>query len=158
MLDYSNFNARKAGKYDDIWTNTGKCVFCDLKDKFIIAKNANAVLTVNLFPYIDGHLLVIPIKHVEDFLEVTPKVWSDMRNLAELGVNLLRKELDVDEIWLNYKTSKGFSAGKSVSHGHLGVMPYKDGIMVWNYQDIKIPPVELAERLRASELFKEEIE
>ena len=155
MLDYSNFNARKAGKYGDIWTNTGKCVFCDLKDKFIIAKNANAALTVNLFPYIDGGLLVIPKKHVEDFLEITPKAWSDMRNLAELGIKLLRKELEVGDIWLNYKTSKGFSAGKSVSHGHLGVMPYKDGIMSWNYQDITISPLDLGERLRNSKLMDE---
>lgn len=148
MPDYSDFNARKTGRYGDIWTHTGKCVFCDLKDKYIIAKNASAVLTVNLFPYIDGSLLVIPINHVEDFLEVDPKVWADMRDLAELGIKLLRKELGIEEIWLLFRAPNGFKAQKTVPHCHMLVLPYKKEIVNWNYQEITIPPIELAERLR----------
>ncbi|PJC23329.1 hypothetical protein CO058_04155 [candidate division WWE3 bacterium CG_4_9_14_0_2_um_filter_35_11] len=152
MPDYSDYHARKNGSYGDIWTKTGRCVFCDLKDKYIIAKNADAVLTVNLFPYIDGNLLVIPKTHVEGFLDISPKVWGSMRNLTELGIRLLQNELKIGEIWLNYKTSRGLTSGKSVSHGHLVIMPYTDGIMKWNYQEITIPPIELAERLRNAKI------
>jgi len=31
-------------------------------------------------------------------------------------------------------------------------MPYTDGIMKWNYQEITIPPIELAERLRNAKI------
>lgn len=154
MPDYQDYNARKAGRYGEIWTQTGKCVFCDLKEKYIIAKNASAVLTVNLFPYIDGSLIVIPIKHVEAFVNISPEVWSDMRDLIELGIKLLQKELKIDNIWLNHKTSRGLTAGKSVSHGHMLLIPYKEGLFSWNYQDITISPLNLAEKLRNSKLIK----
>lgn len=152
MPDYSDYNARKNGKYADIWTKTGKCVFCDLKDKYIIAKNASAVLTVNIFPYIDGHLLVIPIRHVEDFLEVTPDEWSHMRDMAELGTKLLRCELGIEELWLLFRAPGGFRAQKTVPHCHMLVLPYKKEIVNWNYQEITIPPIELAERLRNAKI------
>ena len=29
-------DARISGRYEDIWQSVGKCVFCDLKDKYII--------------------------------------------------------------------------------------------------------------------------
>ncbi len=34
--DYSNFKARQKGEYEKAWQSTGKCVFCDLRDKYII--------------------------------------------------------------------------------------------------------------------------
>lgn len=148
MPDYSDYNSRKSGKYSNIWTNTGKCVFCDLKDKYIIAKNADAVLTVNLFPYIDGHLLVIPKRHVEDFLELSASEWAKMRDLTDLGVRLIRKELGIKEVWLLFRAPNGFKAQKTVPHCHMLVLPYKKGIVNWNYQDITISPIELAKRLR----------
>ena len=148
-IDYSDYNARKNGTYSRVWINTGKCVFCDLREKYIIAKNERAVLTVNIFPYIDGHMLVIPKRHVEDFLEITTDEWGDMQQMAKLGINLLKKsDLMLNETWILFRAPKSFSAGKTVAHSHMLILPYKQELVNWNYQEITLPPLELAEKLR----------
>jgi len=148
MPDYSDYNARKNGKYKDIWTSTGKCVFCDLKDKYIIRREKEAVLTVNIFPYIDGHMLVIPTRHVEDFLEIDKHEWAVMRDLAEVGIKLLRKELHLEEVWILIRAPGGLKAQKTVAHSHMLLLPHKKELVSWNYQEITISPIELAERFR----------
>ncbi len=149
-MNYKDYNARKKGTYSEIWPNTGKCVFCDLREKYIITSNESAVLTVNLFPYIDGHLLVIPKRHVEDFWEITQKEWGEMQELAQRGIELLRKTLNLEEIWIVLRAPGGFKASKTVAHAHMLLIPYKDGLITWHFQEISMPPIELAEKLRSN--------
>jgi ATP adenylyltransferase len=148
MDDYSDYNARNKGTYGDIWTQTGKCVFCDLREKYLITTNDKAVLTVNLFPYIDGHLMVIPKRHVESFEEITEEEWTDMQRLAKIGVRLLKEVLNIENVWILQRAPKGTKASKSVPHTHMFILPHTDGLNKWTYQEITIPPVELAEKLR----------
>jgi len=56
-------NPRVSDWYDRVVSSLDKCVFCDLKSKYIIAEEGGMVLSVNLFPYLDGHLLIIPRGH-----------------------------------------------------------------------------------------------
>lgn len=147
-MDYSNYNARKEGKYGDIWPNTGKCVFCDLRKKYLIHETDKAVLTVNLFPYIDGHLLVIPKRHVEDYLDLDKSEWEDMYGLAQLGIKLLRSRLGIEELWFLLRAPGGLKAQKTVPHLHMLILPYKEGIVSWHFQKITFPPLELAALLR----------
>ncbi len=147
-MDYSDFNARKNGSYSKIWTNTGKCVFCDLREKYIITTNERAVLTVNIFPYINGHLLIVPKRHVEDFLEITNEEWADMHELAQIGVTLLRNVLNIEEVWIIQRAPHGFKAAKTVAHAHMLLMPYEKELINWNFQEITLPPMELAKELR----------
>lgn len=147
--DYSNYNARSTDDYEKIWTSTGKCVFCDLKEKYIIAEHKNVVLTVNLFPYIDGHLVVIPRRHFEKFSEIKSSEWAAIEKLAKIGNKLLEKVLKMKETWLIFRTPDAFKAAKSVRHAHIHIIPYFKGLDISSYQEIKIPPVELAEKLRA---------
>lgn len=147
-MDYSNYNARKDGKYEKIWQSTGKCVFCDLKDKYIIKETEKAVLTVNLFPYIDGHLLVIPKRHVELFSKIEKEEWEDIKNLADTGIRLLREVLGIEEVWVVHRAPGGHKANKTVAHTHMLLTPYKKGLVDWHYQEITISPLDLANKLR----------
>lgn len=144
----SQANARLAGSYWKIaeTAESKRCVFCELKDKYIVDEKNGLVLTVNLFPYINGHMLVIPRRHVENFLELTPEEIATANELMQKSIKLLRGELSVDGIWLVLRD--GQIAEKTVKHLHWQVMPYKNGLNQWNYQEITLPPIELAERLR----------
>jgi|LakMenEpi03Aug12_release.lakeMendotaPanAssembly.Ray.scaffolds.fasta_scaffold03899_4 diadenosine tetraphosphate (Ap4A) HIT family hydrolase len=148
-IDYSDYNARINGTYSQVWTKTNKCVFCDLREKYIITENEYAVLTVNIFPYINGHMLVIPKRHVEDFLEITVEEWGAMQELAKLAIKLLKKsKLAQKETWVLFRAPKNFGAGKTVPHSHMLILPYKSELVNWNYKDITLSPVELALKLR----------
>ena len=67
----NQLNARLEGKYHNIAENVGKCVFCDLRDKYVVTKQDQWILTVNIFPYIDGQVLVLPERHIENYHDLT---------------------------------------------------------------------------------------
>lgn len=141
-------NARNKGKYNDIAKSVKKCVFCDLKEKYIIAEDLGLVLTANLFPYTDGHLLVIPRRHVENYLDLTQKEILAYHRLAKKSLKLLREVLGIDSVWLLLREGK--QTGKTVAHLHWQIMPYIEGLVSWHYQKVKLAPEELARLLGKS--------
>lgn len=146
--DYSNFKARQKGEYEKAWQSTGKCVFCDLRDKYIIYEKNGVVLTTNLFPYIDGHLMVIPRRHSETIQEVTVEEWAEFKHIIEIGSELLKKTLKIKDVWVLYRIGEGYRAGKSVVHSHIHLIPYSLDLIKMEYQELNISPQELAEKLR----------
>lgn len=134
--------------YEKAWKEAGKCVFCDLKDKYTIAEKDNVVLTVNLFQYIDGHLLIIPRRHFESLAETKLKEWQAIFYLANLGIERLRKKLGIDNLILLDRPTSGYKTGKTVTHSHFHIIPFKPELVKWNYQPVKIHPIELAKKLR----------
>ena len=148
MPDYSNYNARTYNAYGEIWRNTGKCVFCDLKDKYIITEKNKIVLTMNIFPYIDGHLLIIPRRHFESFEEMTKKEWSTMKDLADIGKKLIEKVTGNKDVWFLYRMPKGWTAQKTVPHMHAHLIPFHKDLFKWDYQEIKNSPEEFAKEFR----------
>ena len=139
-------NARKKGKYDEIAVSVGKCVFCDLKEKYIIAKDSTLVLTVNLFPYINGHLLIVPQRHIENYFDLTQKEIIAGHRLIKKALELLKSALAIENVWLLLR--EGPRVGKTVKHLHWQIIPYVEGLVDWHYQKIDLAPEKLAQRLR----------
>lgn len=139
-------NARIRGKYNAIAASVNKCVFCDLKKKYIVAENSGVVLTVNLFPYIKGHLLIIPRRHVENYLELTQKEIIACQRLMKKGLKLLRDVLQINDVWLLLRD--GQQVGKTVKHLHWQVLPNGEKLVKWHYQKINASPESLAKTLR----------
>jgi len=147
-------NARKNSQYSKIANSVTKCPFCDLKEKYIVAQRENAVLTVNLFPYIDGHLMVIPREHIEHLSEMPLKTWEDCHKLLTLGISLLKKALNAQDVNVLYREGSKLS-GSSLKHLHIHILPILEGFMVsdeqgmgYKYQIIKKSPQEMAKILR----------
>lgn len=148
-------NARVSQWYDEIANSVDKCVFCDLRDKYILDKRGDVVLTVSLYPYVDGHLLIIPRRHIEKFRELNDEEWSDIHELIKIGFDVINKEFGIDNTNVLYREG-GKSSGKSVGHLHLHVFPVTSEFMkysskegfVWRYQKIQYGPFQMAERLR----------
>src|SRR6185295_12686208 len=92
-------NARTSGEYTQIWQNTGKCVFCDLKDKYIIHEENGIVLTINIYPYIDGQMMAIPRKHITSPKELTELEWDTMRKFNYLAKKLMKKVHGYKGMW-----------------------------------------------------------
>jgi ATP adenylyltransferase len=132
-----------------------KCVFCDLKDEYIIAEEGGLVLSVNLFPYIDGHLLIIPRRHMERFCEINSDEWATVGRLTALGTNLLKRGFGIEDSNVLYREG-GTASGKSLGHLHFHIMPCVPGFLqrndkgiLYTYQELRLAPLEVAQRLRA---------
>ncbi len=152
--DFAQKNARKSHWYSDIASSVTKCPFCDLKDKYIVAFRGNVVLTMNLFPYVDGHLMVIPRTHVERLADVSSEDWQDMHFLIDLGIRLVKEELQIPDVNVLYREGTAKS-GSSLKHLHVHVIPVPKGFLryenfgfTYAFQDIMVPPLEMAKRLR----------
>src|ERR1700761_569190 len=84
-------DARFTNQYDDIWQSVGKCVFCDLNPKYVFFEENGVVMTVQLYAYIDGHILVVPRRHVRSVKELTPLEWETMRKCMYLAKKAIRE-------------------------------------------------------------------
>lgn len=139
-------NARIKKKYDGIAANIRKCVFCDLKEKYLVSQNKGAVLTVNLFPYTNGHLLVIPNRHTDSYTDLTKEEIVVCHHLLKRGIRLLRKRLRLENFWLLLR--EGEKVGKTVKHLHWQIIPYFEGLVDWHYQEVDLLPEKLAKILK----------
>ena len=128
------------------------CIFCEIVEErapaTIVERWNDAIAIVPLNPVVQGHLLVIPTKHVADFT-TTPFVSAQaMFRASELVAGMGS---------YNLITSKGKPATQSVFHLHLHLVPRTedDGLALPWYSGRRRPrpavPALLAElgRVRA---------
>lgn len=137
-------DARVTGKYDGIWQNTGKCVFCDMRDKYIIYEENDVVLTIAVFAYIDGHTMIIPRRHVTSVKELTPVEWESMRKMMYIAKKMIREIYGIKGMQIIQKD--GADAQSTVGHLHFHCIPF-DGpdLSKWNYRKLKNTPVKNAQ-------------
>lgn len=137
-------DARVTGQYDSIWQSTGKCVFCDLRDKYVIFEENGIVLTIAVFAYIDGHMMIIPRRHVRSVKELTPSEWETMRKCMYIAKKLIRDVHAVKGMQIIQKD--GAEAQSTVEHLHFHCIPF-DGpdLSSWNYRQLGHTPLENAD-------------
>jgi diadenosine tetraphosphate (Ap4A) HIT family hydrolase len=141
-------DARVTGAYDQIWQNTGKCVFCDLKDKYIVYEENGVALTIAVFAYIDGHMMIVPRRHVRSVKELTPDEWETMRKLMYLAKKMIRETHGIKGMQIVQKD--GSVAQSTVEHIHFHCVPFdQPDLSVWNYRQLKNTPVENTQLYKA---------
>lgn len=142
-------DARITGDYDSIWQSVGKCVFCDLRDKYIVTEENGMVLTVALFAYIDGNVMIVPRRHVRSVKELTPEEWEAARKLMYIAKKLIRKIYGIKGVQYLVRDG-GITAQSTVSdHLHMHVIPFDaPDLSTWNYRKLKYTPLENAELFR----------
>ncbi|MCL1814960.1 MAG: HIT domain-containing protein [Treponema sp.] len=106
---------------------SGGCTLCRLKDgdpeitDTIVYRSSDTAVSLNLYPYNPGHILVFPLRHVED-----------IRNLNDTERISLNTTLDkvlgaLDSLYspsgYNIGFNMGLEAGASIKHLHLHVIP-----------------------------------
>ena len=103
------------------------CVFCAAPDRanpspLLLCRGNECFVVLNKFPYSNGHLMVVPFRHVASFADATEA------ELAELMLLTQRAELALGEAYepqgLNVGMNLGRPAGAGVpGHLHLHVVP-----------------------------------
>lgn len=138
-------DARTGGYYDKIWTTVGKCVFCDMRDKYIVHEENGIVLTVALFAYIDGNLMIVPRRHVKSVKELTEAEWETVRKLMYIAKKLIRKVHKMKGLQYIIRDG-GIEAQSTVSdHLHVHCIPFDaPDLSTWNYRKLKYTPLENA--------------
>ena len=105
------------------YMNEKKCPFCT-PDVYIL-NNDLAYARYDIYPVNDGHLLIIPFRHVSNYFELTIEECTAVFLLVDEAKGLLDKKHSPDGY--NIGINVGESAGQTVWHVHVHVIPrYKD--------------------------------
>lgn len=104
------------------------CVFCgalqanDDAANFIVHRDERVALMLNLYPYINGHLLVVPYVHLGDLVDLDQETLADMMRLTTKGLRLLRAA--VNPHGFNVGLNLGQAAGAGIQdHVHIHIVP-----------------------------------
>ncbi len=108
------------------------CVFCTKpsenndRDNLVLFRGKNAFVLMNLFPYNNGHLMVIPYAHTSDFLTIDQETSAEMWELLKLSKKVLTAAFNPDGF--NIGMNIGRAAGAGIDqHIHLHIVPRWNG-------------------------------
>jgi ATP adenylyltransferase len=103
------------------------CILCMVRDgnpdvvDLSIWRDELFIVSVNLYPYNPGHLLVYPTRHVEDVRELTGVEESRLASLQRFLLDLLDKACSPHAYNIGF--NMGPAAGASINHLHLHIIP-----------------------------------
>jgi ATP adenylyltransferase len=109
------------------------CVFCRLaletendEANFVLHRGKNAFVALNLYPYITGHLLVLPYQHLGDLGSTPKEITDELMDLTKRSEAVLRKVYSPPGF--NIGMNLGAAAGAGIAdHIHLHILPRWSG-------------------------------
>jgi len=108
------------------------CVFCQLEaleqNHQIIAYSQHVFVTMNLYPYNNGHVMVIPYAHVQSPEALETEVLTDLMVNVNRSLQALRKIYNPPAF--NLGANIGAAAGAGIAeHYHFHIVPRWPGDM-----------------------------
>ena len=103
-----------------------ECLFCTIDQERIIEQNDLAYVIRDGFPVTEGHSLIIPKRHAVDFFELTRDETEACNDLLHLQRNALMAS-DNSITGFNIGMNAGESAGQTIFHCHIHLIPRRDG-------------------------------
>lgn len=112
-------------------TGTPGCVFCDAvadgaDASLIVHRGATCFVILNLYPYNNGHLMVVPYRHVGRLALLTPAEQAELMELTRAV------EMALQELYAPHGFNMGLNLGKPagagvLDHLHMHVVPRWNG-------------------------------
>jgi ATP adenylyltransferase len=103
------------------------CVFCeafttvDDCESLVLHRGTHAFVLLNRYPYNTGHLMICPVRHVEEPGAMTDAESLEMMQLLGRCTALLREHMKAEGV--NAGLNLGRASGGSVDHLHMHVVP-----------------------------------
>lgn len=101
------------------------CIFCNAYKDIPLLSNSYAYARFDGYPVTDLHVLIIPVEHYETYFDMPDEVKHACWNLVDEVRVLLRKQ-DSKITGFNVGFNCGLSAGQSIPHAHIHVIPRRD--------------------------------
>ena len=117
----------KEGKKDN------NCIFCNAVEEdlnsessLVVRKSKLTITVLNLYPYNNGHLMVVPKRHLSDFLELNPEENAEVMSELQLALKCLKMISKPDGF--NVGANIGKSSGAGIDdHLHFHIVPRWNG-------------------------------
>ena len=108
---------------------SGGCVFCEIlktperdETNFVIHRASHNYVVLNIYPYISGHLLIVPFEHVGDLDKAAKETTDELMDLTKRAQTALRDAYQPGGF--NIGMNLGRPAGAGIAdHLHIHIMP-----------------------------------
>ncbi|MBP9115112.1 MAG: HIT domain-containing protein [Acidimicrobiia bacterium] len=106
--------------------DVAECILCEIakegKDHYVIAKTKECFVVMNLYPYSNGHLMVVPLEHHQNLENFSDHTRNEVMRLTNTASKILREVYNPDGI--NIGANLGEAAGAGIpGHMHMHVLP-----------------------------------
>jgi ATP adenylyltransferase len=109
--------------------DSGGCVFCDIlnssasdEEKFILKRAEFNFVILNIYPYVSGHLMIVPYEHIADLDKAPKNITDEMMDITKRCQNALRDAYRPDGINLGMNFGRAAGAGVA-GHFHMHILP-----------------------------------
>ena len=106
------------------------CVFCQKlaqgpecdRENYILFRGEYASVVLNIYPYNNGHVMVLPYEHAASLEELSPEAQAEMIHLVSRSIKLVRQAMN--PTGFNVGMNIGNAAGAGIDdHVHIHVVP-----------------------------------
>ncbi|MFA0754147.1 MAG: hypothetical protein IMHGJWDQ_001931 [Candidatus Fervidibacter sp.] len=104
------------------------CIFCEKpkeqrdRENLIVARFERCFVILNAFPYNNGHLMVVPYRHVPSLLNLTDEELAELMKVTQISERVLRQALNPHGF--NIGLNLGRCAGAGIEeHLHVHIVP-----------------------------------
>jgi len=120
------------------------CVFCnalDAHDELTLFKGADTMVVMNKYPYINGHLLVAPVRHISDLSQLDGSEMGVLLKTVERSVAILKQVMTPDGFNVGLNLGKVAGAGVE-QHLHFHIVPrwFGDVNALTVFADVRVIP------------------
>ena len=123
------------------------CIFCRAlsdQNNLTLYKGKVTMVVMNKYPYINGHLLVAPIRHLSLLEQVKKNEMGDLLETVEKSVGILKKVMNPDGFNIGLNLGKVAGAGVE-EHLHFHIVPrwFGDTNALTVFADVRVIPEHL---------------
>jgi ATP adenylyltransferase len=139
------------------------CVFCKCSircDDYVVFEGKTCFVMLNRYPYVNGHLMVIPERHLGDIAELTQEERIEIFSLLDASVKVLKEAMNPQGFNIGMNLGKAGGAGIA-EHAHVHVIPRWEGDtnFMTVISQVRVIPEDLASTAaKLSPLFKKYIQ
>ncbi|MFI6306215.1 HIT family protein [Amycolatopsis thailandensis] len=107
---------------------TGKCLFCQIHDREVndlLFTGEEIYVRMDNFPAAEGHVEVVPIRHVASYFDLTSSEHAEVYVLIKRAQQYIEERFQPDGYTIG--VNEGRAAGRTIDHLHIHLIPRYEG-------------------------------
>jgi len=140
------------------------CIFCELlaspgtdEERFILRRDPEAFLVLNIYPYTPGHLMAVPYRHAPNLSALAPAELDALWRLSQLGERMLRRAYGCRSVQIGANLGRAAGAGVP-THVHLHVVAWPEGALWESWAAAASPTATLRQSYDRLQAVRRELE
>ncbi len=134
-----------------------ECILCSIvkKDGIVpsleVLRTEKFIISLNLYPYNNGHAIIFPLRHITDIRELTEEEDIELAKLEKFYITILEELYEPSGYNIGYNL--GEYSGASISHIHMHIIPrYKNELgiidLIGGSKVLVENPIETLEKIK----------